>query len=217
MPWDQFVAARPPEETKRRARRGDLALRGRRRAPPAGRQRRSAPGQLPLPPRRQRSTFLDFGLVSGSGPRRVGAAGAEPGRDRPAPRPRAARHRDGARPLPRARARAGPRPGVRLRLESVPAVPGRRVHLHPSVEDTPHPRPDRRSQRPSRLRDRQAQHAGELRHPRSGGVGDRQAILGKLNVTAPWRAMLLEYRTGAPPATQLGADEAAWRERVVER
>jgi hypothetical protein len=37
------------------------------------------------------------------------------------------------------------------------------------------------------------------------------AILGKLNVSNPWRAMLLEYRTGAPPATELGAAEAAWR------
>jgi predicted unusual protein kinase regulating ubiquinone biosynthesis (AarF/ABC1/UbiB family) len=37
------------------------------------------------------------------------------------------------------------------------------------------------------------------------------AILGKLDVTGPWRAMLLEYRTGAPPATELGAAEAAWR------
>ena len=37
------------------------------------------------------------------------------------------------------------------------------------------------------------------------------AILGKLNVTNPWRAMLLEYRTGAPPATELGEAEAAWR------
>jgi predicted unusual protein kinase regulating ubiquinone biosynthesis (AarF/ABC1/UbiB family) len=37
------------------------------------------------------------------------------------------------------------------------------------------------------------------------------AILGKLGVTNPWRAMLLEYRTDAPPATELGAAEAAWR------
>ena len=37
------------------------------------------------------------------------------------------------------------------------------------------------------------------------------AILGKLGVHNPWRAMLLEYRTDAPPATELGAAEAAWR------
>ena len=37
------------------------------------------------------------------------------------------------------------------------------------------------------------------------------AILGKLGVGNPWRAMLLEYRTDAPPATELGAAEAAWR------
>ena len=37
------------------------------------------------------------------------------------------------------------------------------------------------------------------------------AILGKLNVSNPWRAMLLEYRIDGPPATELGAAEAAWR------
>jgi predicted unusual protein kinase regulating ubiquinone biosynthesis (AarF/ABC1/UbiB family) len=37
------------------------------------------------------------------------------------------------------------------------------------------------------------------------------AILGKLNVSGPWRGMLLEYRTDGPPATELGAAEAAWR------
>ena len=37
------------------------------------------------------------------------------------------------------------------------------------------------------------------------------AILGKLEVSGPWRDMILEYRIGAPPATHLGADEAAWR------
>jgi len=37
------------------------------------------------------------------------------------------------------------------------------------------------------------------------------AILGKLEVEAPWRAMLLEYRTGSPPATELGEAELAWR------
>ena len=37
------------------------------------------------------------------------------------------------------------------------------------------------------------------------------AILGKLEVAGPWRAMLLEYRVDAPPATELGAAEASWR------
>ncbi len=37
------------------------------------------------------------------------------------------------------------------------------------------------------------------------------ALLGKLGLTAPWRAMLLEYRSDAPPATPLGELEAAWR------
>ncbi len=41
------------------------------------------------------------------------------------------------------------------------------------------------------------------------------AILGKLEVTAPWRAMLLEYRDDGPPATPLGEAERAWRASAV--
>lgn len=37
------------------------------------------------------------------------------------------------------------------------------------------------------------------------------AILGKLEVELPWRAMLLEYLRDAPPATELGEQERAWR------
>jgi predicted unusual protein kinase regulating ubiquinone biosynthesis (AarF/ABC1/UbiB family) len=37
------------------------------------------------------------------------------------------------------------------------------------------------------------------------------AILGKLEVTAPFRAMLLEYQAGGPPATPLGVADSAWR------
>jgi predicted unusual protein kinase regulating ubiquinone biosynthesis (AarF/ABC1/UbiB family) len=38
------------------------------------------------------------------------------------------------------------------------------------------------------------------------------ALLGKLDLEAPWRAMLLEYRTDAPPATPLGEAEHHWRD-----
>jgi predicted unusual protein kinase regulating ubiquinone biosynthesis (AarF/ABC1/UbiB family) len=37
------------------------------------------------------------------------------------------------------------------------------------------------------------------------------ALLGKLELTAPWRGMLLEYRADGPPATPMGEAEAAWR------
>ena len=37
------------------------------------------------------------------------------------------------------------------------------------------------------------------------------AILGKLEVEAPWRAMLLEYLHDGAPATEMGAAERAWR------
>ena len=36
------------------------------------------------------------------------------------------------------------------------------------------------------------------------------ALLGKLGATRPWRGMLLEYRAGAAPATDLGRADAAW-------
>ncbi len=36
------------------------------------------------------------------------------------------------------------------------------------------------------------------------------AILGKLEAKGPWRSMLMEYTAGGPPATDLGAAEAAW-------
>ncbi len=37
------------------------------------------------------------------------------------------------------------------------------------------------------------------------------ALLGKLEVEGPWRAMLDEYRHGGPPSTPLGEEHAAWR------
>jgi len=43
------------------------------------------------------------------------------------------------------------------------------------------------------------------------------ALLGKLGATGPWKGMLLEYHAGAPPCTQLGEEDAAWRsERFAE-
>jgi predicted unusual protein kinase regulating ubiquinone biosynthesis (AarF/ABC1/UbiB family) len=56
----------------------------------------------------------------------------------------------------------------------------------------------------------------QLNMPPSFVILDRvvwgvNAILGKLGAAAPWRHMLLEYLTDAPPATDLGAAELAWR------
>jgi predicted unusual protein kinase regulating ubiquinone biosynthesis (AarF/ABC1/UbiB family) len=55
----------------------------------------------------------------------------------------------------------------------------------------------------------------QLNMPPSFVILDRvvwgvSAILGKLNAHGPWRAMLLEYVADGPPATDLGAAEAAW-------
>jgi predicted unusual protein kinase regulating ubiquinone biosynthesis (AarF/ABC1/UbiB family) len=55
----------------------------------------------------------------------------------------------------------------------------------------------------------------QLNMPASFVILDRvvwgvSAILGKLEVRAPWRAMLLEYIADSEPVTDLGAAEAAW-------
>lgn len=70
----------------------------------------------------------------------------------------------------------------------------------------------------ARITDMKGPHAdviARLDLPASFVILDRvvwgvSAILGKLNARGPWRAMLLEYRTGAPPATELGEQEAHW-------
>jgi predicted unusual protein kinase regulating ubiquinone biosynthesis (AarF/ABC1/UbiB family) len=41
------------------------------------------------------------------------------------------------------------------------------------------------------------------------------ALLGRLGASGPWRAMLLEYTRGGPPATELGVLEQAWRARTA--
>ncbi len=55
----------------------------------------------------------------------------------------------------------------------------------------------------------------QLNLPASFVILDRvvwgvSAILGKLEVRAPWRSMIMEYIADADPATDLGAAEAAW-------
>ena len=71
----------------------------------------------------------------------------------------------------------------------------------------------------ARILDVQGPHAEvieALNMPPSFVILDRvvwgvSAILGKLEMSAPFRAMLLEYVADGPPATDLGAAEAAWR------
>ncbi|MEY2957803.1 MAG: hypothetical protein RLZZ01_371, partial [Actinomycetota bacterium] len=70
-----------------------------------------------------------------------------------------------------------------------------------------------------RILDVNGPHAAVIRAldmPTSFVVLDRvvwgvSAILGKLEATGPFRAMLLEYVHDGPPVTDLGAAEAAWR------
>lgn len=70
----------------------------------------------------------------------------------------------------------------------------------------------------SRIIDINGPHAAvieQINMPPSFVVLDRvvwgvSALLGKLELTAPWRAMLLEYFADAPPATELGELEHGW-------
>lgn len=70
-----------------------------------------------------------------------------------------------------------------------------------------------------KIMDVQGPHADvieQLNVPPSFVILDRvvwgiNAILGKLEVSGPFRAMLLEYIAGGEPATDIGAAEAAWR------
>jgi predicted unusual protein kinase regulating ubiquinone biosynthesis (AarF/ABC1/UbiB family) len=48
-------------------------------------------------------------------------------------------------------------------------------------------------------------------------VWGTSAILGRMGATNRWRAILAEYRSGAPPSTELGRQELAWRERRALR
>jgi predicted unusual protein kinase regulating ubiquinone biosynthesis (AarF/ABC1/UbiB family) len=62
----------------------------------------------------------------------------------------------------------------------------------------------------------------QLNMPPSFVILDRviwgvSAILGKLEAHGPWRAMLLEYTADGPPATDLGAAEAAWQASRAQR
>ena len=56
----------------------------------------------------------------------------------------------------------------------------------------------------------------QLNMPPSYVILDRvvwgmSALLAHLEASAPWRAILAEYRKDAPPSTELGQQEAAWR------
>jgi predicted unusual protein kinase regulating ubiquinone biosynthesis (AarF/ABC1/UbiB family) len=46
-------------------------------------------------------------------------------------------------------------------------------------------------------------------------VWGTSALLGRIEATGPWRAILAEYRKGAPPATPLGEAEDEWRRRAA--
>jgi hypothetical protein len=56
----------------------------------------------------------------------------------------------------------------------------------------------------------------QLNMPASYVILDRvvwgmSALLARLEASGPWRGILAEYRKDAPPCTELGRQEAAWR------
>ena len=71
----------------------------------------------------------------------------------------------------------------------------------------------------SKMMDLKGPHApviAKLNIPASFVILDRvvwgvSALLGKLEVTLPWRGMLLEYQCGSAPVTPLGEADRAWR------
>jgi predicted unusual protein kinase regulating ubiquinone biosynthesis (AarF/ABC1/UbiB family) len=71
-------------------------------------------------------------------------------------------------------------------------------------------------QRIADVRGPHAEVVQKLNLPASFVILDRvvwgvSALLGKLEAEGPWRGILDEYRTGAPPCTALGELDAAWR------
>ncbi|MBA3288022.1 MAG: AarF/ABC1/UbiB kinase family protein [Acidimicrobiia bacterium] len=207
LAWDQFVATATPE-TKRRA--GEVIWRFAQHSihrlgifngdPHPGNYRFHRDGSV---------TFLDFGLVKRWQPGEWQSL--EPSIDA------IVVHRDPAR-LVAAMERSGfLRDGHALDPEAVydyvsspyrPYLVDEFTFTRQWMRDTL-----------SRIFDLSGPHAeviAKLNMPPSFVILDRvvwgvSAILGKLEVAAPWRAMLLEYRTGAAPATDLGASELAWR------
>ena len=116
---------------------------------------------------------------------------------------------DGGRELPA----AGPRPGPAAVFAYVstpyrPYLTARFRFTREFVADT--------VQRIADVRGPHAEVVSKLNLPASFVILDRvvwgvSALLGKLEAEGPWRAILAEYREGAPPCTELGALDAAWR------
>ena len=48
-------------------------------------------------------------------------------------------------------------------------------------------------------------------------VWGMSALLGRLGAHGNFKALLAEYRKGAPPSTELGRVEVAWREEQATR
>ena len=154
-------------------------------------------------------TFLDFGLVKRWAAGRVAAPRADARCDRRRPRSGPLVVGDGGRRVPRARPRADPSGSTstcRRRTGPTSSTSSRSRGL-----DARDARADRRHRRPARRRDRQAEHAARASSFSTGSCGASARSSASSRRPARGGQMLLEYRTGAAPATELGAAELSWR------
>ncbi len=129
-------------------------------------------------------TFLDFGLVKRWDARRVGAARAEPRRDRRAPRPRAARGGDGGRPG------SSPPATASIPTRSTTTCPARTGRTSSTSSRSPATGCATRSARIFDINGPHAEVIAKLNMPPSFVILDRvvwgvSAILGKLDVSQP--------------------------------
>ena len=171
MSWDEFLATRAaprPSSAPARSSGGSPSTPIHRLGAFNG---DPAPRQLPVPPRRQRDVPR---LRARQALGRPASGSASSRASTPS-----SSHRDPerlvaameARRLPRRRPRPRPAARLRLRVEPVPAVPRRRVHVHPRLDARRRSARSSTSTGPHADGDRQAQHAAELRDPRPGRVG----------------------------------------------
>ncbi len=156
-------------------------------------------------------TFLDFGLVKRWTAGEWERAGAVPRRDRRHRDPDVLRAGHGERRLP-SPATTASIPQLVFGYVSAPvrAVPARHVHVHAQVHG-------RGARQDLDINGPYAEVIRTLNMPPSFVILDRvvwgvSALLGKLEATGPWKGIMLEYRLGTPPCTELGREDEAWRE-----
>ena len=193
-------------------RRGHLALRPALDHAPRRVQRRPAPRQLPLPPRRQRHVPR-LRARQALDARRVGAARAEPRRHRRAPRPGPARRRRWSSPASSPRATASTRSRSTTTCRARTGRTSSTSSRSPGTGCATRWGASSTSTAPRRGH-RQAQHAAELRHPRPRRVG-RQRDPRQAQRAQPVAGDAPRVPHGRPAGDRARRRRAAWRVGAV--